>query len=56
LSPLQFDKILHRARVRLRKLLESGVSDAPTCCACFHSLKRTKHRYARTTEDDKCRA
>ncbi|MBV8806084.1 MAG: sigma-70 family RNA polymerase sigma factor, partial [Sinobacteraceae bacterium] len=24
LSPLQFDKILHRARGRLRKLLESG--------------------------------
>jgi DNA-directed RNA polymerase specialized sigma24 family protein len=24
LSPLQFDKILHRARGRLRKLLEAG--------------------------------
>jgi len=24
LTPLQFDKILHRARGRLRKLLESG--------------------------------
>jgi hypothetical protein len=35
LSPLQFDKILHRARGRLRKLLESGgLGRSDLLCLC----------------------